>query len=87
MMETLAKHVKGIPGRKNLLWVSEGFPLLGGSHIQDNFQKEPRLAAAAVNQEHFQKELGLATAAAERCQRLGLSHRRPRPRLCGRLSH
>jgi VWFA-related protein len=49
MMEALAKHVKGIPGRKNLLWVSEGFPLLAGFRIQDHFQKELGRATAALN--------------------------------------
>ena len=45
-LESLANHVKGIPGRKNLIWVTEGFqlPLAG-----ERFPEEVKRAMAALN--------------------------------------
>jgi VWFA-related protein len=41
-LETLAKlanHVKGVPGRKNLLWVSGSFPMVSGMPDMEQFFK------------------------------------------------
>src|SRR5258706_2515456 len=31
-LETIANHLAGVPGRKNLIWLSSGFPLFVGTN-------------------------------------------------------
>jgi VWFA-related protein len=35
-LETIAGHLQGIPGRKTLIWISGGFPIQLGLHIDGN---------------------------------------------------
>jgi len=54
-LETIADRVKGVPGRKNLLWVSAAIPLVAGNQRSVYFEQfEPQLkrAAAALNNAH-----------------------------------
>ena len=53
-IEMIAQHLAGIPGRKNLVWVSSGFPLI----ISDRFgpqtmSNEVTRAVQAVNSSHL----------------------------------
>ncbi len=57
-LETVARHLAGLPGRKNLIWVSGSFPISIGSfqkHLQrtspvkDSFSKEVEAAARALS--------------------------------------
>lgn len=49
-LEAIANHVKGLPGRKNLLWVSAAFPLGIGNRGQlRTFGDEMERAARALN--------------------------------------
>ena len=57
-LEAVAKHLAGLPGRKNLIWVSGSFPmnigsfqkhLQGTSPVKDSFRKEVDAAARALS--------------------------------------
>jgi VWFA-related protein len=51
-LETVAEHVKGIPGRKNLLWLSAAFPTVvgaQGSLYFEQFGQELQHTTAAMN--------------------------------------
>ena len=54
-LEAVAKHLAGLPGRKNLIWVSGSFPMnLGSFHknqhgtspVKDSFSREVEAARA-----------------------------------------
>jgi VWFA-related protein len=55
-MEAIAKHLVGLPGRKNLIWVSGSFPMNLGT-----FQK--RLQGARPSKENFGKDVEAAARA------------------------
>jgi VWFA-related protein len=49
-LETIANYVKGMPGRKNLLWLSGAFPLVvGAAHTSRRFEPEMKRTVAALN--------------------------------------
>jgi VWFA-related protein len=54
-LEDVAAHLAGVPGRKNLVWVSSGFPFtitesgLGGTTSETTMSSETRRAARALN--------------------------------------
>ena len=57
-LEAVAKHLAGLPGRKNLIWVSGSFPmnlgsfqkhLQGTSPVKDSFSREVEAAARALS--------------------------------------
>jgi VWFA-related protein len=51
-LETIAGHLKGVPGRKNLLWVSAAFPLAIGNQSSPYFAQfgpEWKRTTAALN--------------------------------------
>jgi VWFA-related protein len=49
-LETIANYVKGMPGRKNLLWLSGAFPLVvGAAHSSRRFEPEMKRTVAALN--------------------------------------
>jgi VWFA-related protein len=49
-LETIANYVKGMPGRKNLLWLSGAFPLVvGTAHTVRRFEPEMKRTVAALN--------------------------------------
>lgn len=53
-LETIARHMAGRPGRKNLIWVSAGFPfaasLESATPSTQSYSHEIRRAARAINQ-------------------------------------
>jgi VWFA-related protein len=56
-LEQLASHVKGVPGRKNLLWVSAAFPMqIGMPNLEQFFKVQPKGAPFALLQ-NFEKEV------------------------------
>jgi hypothetical protein len=49
-LEGIANHLAGVPGRKNLVWVSGGFPVvIAGDHGNQNMTKEINRATRAIN--------------------------------------
>jgi VWFA-related protein len=57
-LEAIAQHLSGVPGRKNLIWLSGGFPLtigfdevpqIGSSRDQRTFTREMDAAVRALN--------------------------------------
>lgn len=52
-LEAIAKAMKGVSGRKNLIWVSQGFPVTTGSPrgnvVLRNFESEMKRAMRALN--------------------------------------
>jgi VWFA-related protein len=49
-MEAIADHLAGIPGRKNLVWVSGGFPMvIPTEHGPVNMNRQVSRAARAIN--------------------------------------
>jgi VWFA-related protein len=51
-LETIARHLKGLPGRKNLVWLSAGFPFAPPTRprqTQDNFLPQLNRASRALN--------------------------------------
>ena len=57
-LESIARHLSGLPGRKNLIWVSGGFPLtigfdemptIGSTRDQRTFTRETDAAVRALN--------------------------------------
>jgi VWFA-related protein len=56
-LEQLASHVKGAPGRKNLLWVSAAFPMqIGMPNLEEFFKVQPKGAPFSLLQ-NFEKEV------------------------------
>jgi VWFA-related protein len=54
-LESVAKHLQGVPGRKNIIWISHGFPFEfrsfgpAGSNQRENMSRETARAARALN--------------------------------------
>jgi len=76
--EAIANHVKSVPGRKNLLWLSAAFPLTTGT--------AQRTVAPGIGYDGpldqwrtFGMEMNRTMAALNDAGRFGLSHRCPRP--------
>ena len=64
-LEAIANRVKGVPGRKNLLWISAGFPLTVGqpqTWVAGNV-RNPSLQAERTQWRTFGGEMGRAMAA------------------------
>lgn len=49
-MSAIAKHLAGVPGRKNLVWISASFPTLVGGRFQRNFTPEIQKATRDLNE-------------------------------------
>ncbi len=49
-IESIAKHVARVPGRKNLVWVSAGFPLVLTADNYRRFSEVTQRATRAINQ-------------------------------------
>jgi VWFA-related protein len=58
-LEALARGVSGYPGRKNLLWLSEGFPVNLGPNLESN---NP-LSSVRTNMPAFRETSGLLSSA------------------------
>jgi VWFA-related protein len=48
-MKALADYVKGVPGRKNLIWLSAAFPALAAAHIPGNPMNQAVTALSSAN--------------------------------------
>lgn len=49
-MSAIAKHLGGVPGRKNLVWISGSFPLITGGRFQNNFTPQIQKATRDLNE-------------------------------------
>jgi len=47
--ETIARHLNGVPGRKNLLWITSVFPLTYGNSVERRKNDEAEVAAFKNN--------------------------------------
>ncbi len=48
-LEAVAAHLSGVPGRKNIVWISAGFPLMIGGKVPPGAVARTRRAARALN--------------------------------------
>ena len=61
--KTLADHLAGLPGRKNLVWVSGGFPIAFGYGDPQDQADQGRITAAAQDRELFADYIEAASTA------------------------
>jgi VWFA-related protein len=72
-LEAIANHVKGIPGRKNLLWISAGFPLAIGTPDTGGRADMSQVRTFGVEMERAVRALNSANIAVYPIDARGLS--------------
>lgn len=55
VLQAVARHLASVPGRKNLIWITAGFPLVSteGSKLLANFNPQMEAAARALTNSNF----------------------------------